>query len=215
MKIGVFGTGRVGQTIGSKLVSVGQDVMMGSRSAANEAATAWAKGVGARASHGTYADAAAFGEIIFNCTRGDATMEVLRAAGADRLRDKILIDVSNPLDFSKGMPPRLFVFNDDSLAEQIQREFPETHVVKSLNTVNCGVMVEPSKLSGDHDLFVSGNDAEAKQTVVRLLKEWFGWKTIIDLGDISTARGTESYLALWIRMFGALKTADFNIKIVR
>jgi predicted dinucleotide-binding enzyme len=215
MKIGVFGTGRVGQTIGSKLVSVGQDVMMGSRSANNEAATAWAAGLGARASHGTYAAAAAFGEVIFNCTRGDATLDVLRAAGADRLRDKILIDVSNPLDFSKGMPPRLFVFNDDSLAEQIQREFPETHVVKSLNTINCGVMVEPSKLSADHDLFVSGNDAEAKQTVVRLLKEWFGWKTIIDLGDISTARGTESYLALWIRMFGALKTADFNIKVVR
>ena len=215
MKIAVFGTGMVGNTIASKLVSLGHDVKMGSRSASNEKAAAWVKQAGARASQGTFTDAASFGEIIFNCTKGDATLDAIRAAGAKALEGKILVDISNPLDFSKGMPPSLFVFGTDSLGEQIQREFPKTRVVKALNTINANVMVDPSRVPGEHATFVSGNDAEAKQKVTEILRGWFGWKQVIDLGDITTARGTEAYLMLWLRLWGALGTPDFNVQIVK
>ncbi len=215
MKIGVFGTGMVGNTIASKLVALGHEVRMGSRTANNEKAVAWAKEAGARASTGTFEDAAAFGEILFNCTQGAGSIPALEAAGAANLRGKILVDISNPLDFSKGMPPTLFVSNDDSLGERIQRAFPELKVVKTLNTINCEIMVNPARLGGDSDVFMSGNDKEAKQRVAEILRGWFGWKNVIDLGDITTARGTESYLPLWIRLWGALGTPDFNIRIVR
>jgi hypothetical protein len=216
MKIGVLGTGMVGSAIGNKLVSLGHEVKMGSRTANNEKAAAWVKGAGARASQGTFADAASFAELIFVCTQGAGTLEALHAAGAQNLKGKIVIDLSNPLDFSKGMPPTLFAGNTDSLGERVQAAFPEARVVKTLNTVTADVMVDPSKVNGgDHDMFISGNDAAAKATVGEFLKTQFGWKTVHDLGDISTARGTESYLPLWIRLWGALKTPMFNVKIVR
>jgi predicted dinucleotide-binding enzyme len=215
MKIAVFGTGMVGNTIASKLVSLGHDVKMGSRTASNEKAVAWAKHAGARASYGTFAEAADFGEIIFNCTLGNATLDALNAAGARTLEGKVLVDISNPLDFSQGMPPSLFVFGRDSLAEQIQRAFPKTRVVKALNTISANVMVDPSRVPGEHATFVSGNDAEAKKKVTEILRGWFGWKQVIDLGDITTARGTEAYLMLWLRLWGALGTPDFNVHIVK
>jgi len=214
MKIGVLGTGTVGETIAGKLALLGHDVKMGAREAGNEKAAAWAKGAGQRASHGAFADAAAFGEIVFNCTMGAASLEALRAAREENLRGKILVDVSNPLDFSKGMPPTLFTPSGDSQGEQIQRELPEAKVVKALNTVNASVMVEPGRVPGEHDVFVCGNDAEAKAHVAEIL--WsFGWKNVVDLGDITAARGTEAYLLLWLRLWGALQTADFNIHIAR
>ncbi len=216
MKIAVLGTGIVGQTIADKLVSIGHDVRLGARQATNEKAAAWARAAGARGSHGSFADAASFGELLFNCTQGAASLTALEAAGATNLRGKILIDVANPLDFSKGMPPSLFVSNTDSLGEQLQRAFPELKVVKTLNTISCKVMVDPGKLGGgDHHVFVSGNDSGAKSRVTEVLRGWFGWKNVLDLGDITTARGTEAYLALWVRAFGVLGTADFNVKIVR
>ena len=214
MKVGVLGSGMVGSTIATKLVSLGHEVEMGSRDAANEKARAWVASAGRGASQGTFADAAAFGEIVFNCTAGLGSLDALRSAGA-ALRGKVLIDIANPLDFSKGMPPTLFVSNDDSLGETIQRTFPETKVVKALNTVSANVMVNPGRVPGDHDIFVCGNDAGAKAQVVRLLKDEFGWKNVNDLGDITAARGTESYLHLWLRLYGALQTADFNIHVVR
>jgi len=214
MKIGVLGTGTVGQTIAGKLALLGHDVKMGAREAGNEKAAAWAKGAGQRASHGAFADAAAFGEIVFNCTMGAASLEALRAAREENLRGKILVDVSNPLDFSKGMPPTLFTPSGDSQGEQIQRELPEAKVVKALNTVNASVMVEPGRVPGEHDVFVCGNDAEAKAHVAEILRS-FGWKNVVDLGDITAARGTEAYLLLWLRLWGALQTADFNIHIAR
>lgn len=214
MKIGVFGTGMVGSTIGSKLVALGHEVKMGSRTAGNEKAAAWAGAAGATASQGTFADAAAFGEIIFLCTNGAGTLDALKAARASDLDGKIIVDISNPLDFSKGMPPSLFVFGDDSLSEQIQRAFPGARVVKTLNTVNCNVMVEPGLVPGEHDVFVSGNDAGAKHKVTEILREWFGWKSVIDLGDITTARGTEAYLLFWLRLWGSQGTGTFNIKVV-
>jgi len=204
----------VGQAIAGKLVSLGHQVKMGSRSATNEKAAAWVKSAGKGASQGTFADAAGFGEIVFNCTAGAGSLDALQAAGAQKLTDKILVDVANPLDFSHGMPPTLFISNDDSLAERIQAAFPETKVVKALNTVNANVMVNPGRVPGETDVFVSGNDAGAKAQVTRILKDEFGWTSVIDLGDVKAARGTESYLHLWLRLLGALKTADFNVKVV-
>ncbi|HYQ44977.1 MAG TPA: NAD(P)-binding domain-containing protein [Polyangiaceae bacterium] len=216
MKIGVLGTGMVGQTIGQKLIELGHEVKLGSRTASNEKGSAWAAKAGARASHGTFAASAGFGELLFNCTPGEASLEVLAAAGDANLRDKVLIDVSNPLDFSKGMPPTLFVGNDDSLGERIQRAHPELKVVKTLNTVNCEVMVDAARVaSGDHTMFLCGNDASAKATVRALLIGAFGWRDVIDLGDISNARATEALLPIWIRLWGVLKTGDFNLKVVR
>ena len=215
MKIAVFGTGMVGETIGSKLVALGHVVKMGSRSANNEKAAAWVKKAGAKASQGTFADAAAFGELLFNCTSGSGSIDALNAAGKENLQGKILLDISNPLDFSKGMPPTLFLSNTDSLGEQIQRTFPALKVVKTLNTISANVMVDPARIPGEHAVFVSGNDAEAKAQVKRLLTEWLGWKQVIDLGDITTSRGTESYLPLWLRLWGVMGTPDFNIQIVK
>lgn len=214
MKIGVFGTGMVGTTIGNKLVALGHEVKMGSRTANNEKAAAWVGAAGDKASQGTFADAAAFGEIIFLCTQGGGTLDALKAANAGDLDGKIIVDISNPLDFSKGMPPSLFVFGDDSLGEQIQRAFPNAKVVKTLNTINCNVMVDPSLVPGEHDVFVSGNDAGAKQQVTEILRGWFGWKSVLDLGDITTARATEAYLLFWLRLWGHLGTGNFNVKVV-
>ena len=215
MKIAVLGTGMVGKTIGSKLIKLGHDVKMGSRTRDNAKAVEWAAGAGNRASCGIFAEAAAFGEIVFNCTAGVNSIAALTLAGAENLNGKILVDVSNPLDFSKGMPPSLTVCNTTSLGEQIQAEFPQARVVKTLNTVNCNVMVNPELVPGDHDIFVSGNDDKAKAKVTEILQDWFGWKHVIDLGDLSAARGTEMYLPLWLRMWGVLETANFNIKIVK
>ncbi len=217
MKIGVFGSGSVGVAIGTRLAGLGHEVKMGSRDAANAKAADWVKATGARASQGTFEDAAKFGELLFNCTLGQGSLPALTAAGAAHLKGKVLIDISNPLDFSKGFPPTLTVCNTDSLAEQIQRAFPDTRVVKALNTMGNPLMVEPQKLKGgDHDLLICGNDGDAKAKVAELLGS-FGWKRehVIDLGDLSAARGTEAWLLLWTRLYGAFKTADFQLKIVR
>jgi 8-hydroxy-5-deazaflavin:NADPH oxidoreductase len=214
MKIGVLGTGMVGETIGTKLIQLGHEVKMGSRTANNAKAAAWVKQSGAAASQGTFADAAGFGEILFNCTSGGASLEALKLAGAENLKSKVLIDIANPLDFSRGMPPSLLVCNTDSLGEQIQRAFPEAKVVKSLNTMNANLMVNPGLLKEDHVVFVSGNEAEAKATVTLILKDWLGWQSVIDLGDITTARSTEMVLPLWVSLMGKLGTPLFNFKIV-
>jgi predicted dinucleotide-binding enzyme len=216
MKIGVLGTGGVGQTLATKLVELGHSVRMGSRAAGNERALDWLRGAGDRGSEGTFADAAEFGELVVNATAGSASLEALRSAGAANLAGKVLLDVSNPLDFSRGMPPTLTVCNDESLGEQIQREFPDARVVKALNTVTSAVMVDPGSVPRPHNLFACGDDGAAKATVTGLLEE-IGWsgEEVIDLGDISAARGTEMYLPLWLRIMGAAGSALFNIRVVR
>ena len=215
MRFGVLGTGMVGRAIGGKLVSVGHEVIMGSRRSGNERAVKWAAAAGVSAGEGSFADAARFGEIVVNATAGAASLGALAAAGGDHLAGKVLIDVANPLDFSAGMPPALTVCNTDSLAEQIQRAFPDARVVKALNTVNAEVMVDPSAVPGSHTVFVSGNDRDAKRQVAEVLQA-FGWPAgqIMDLGDISAARGTEMYLALWLRLWGATGTGRFNVGVV-
>jgi len=216
MRIGVLGTGMVGNTLATKLTELGHEVRMGARDAANEKAAEWAASAGGRAGTGTFADAADFAELVFNCTGGVVSLQALEQAGEDALRGKVLIDVANPLDFSRGMPPTLTVCNDDSLGEQIQRRFPETRVVKAFNTINHQVMVQPSLVPGEHDLFMCGNDEGAKAQV-RELAESFGWprERIVDLGDIQSARGMEMYLPLWLAFLRTFGTPNVNIRVAR
>lgn len=225
MKTAVLGTGTVGRTIAGRLAELGHDVAIGtrnpettlSRTPSDAGGTspfaAWAAENPGIALAG-FADAAAGAELIVNATNGAASLEVLARAGAENLAGKVILDLSNPLDFSTGMPPTLFVKDTDSLGEQIQRAFPAARVVKSLNTLNAGLMAHPDRLPEAGTVFVSGNDAGAKATVIGLLTE-FGHRDVIDLGDIATARGAEMLLPLWLRLFGALGTSEFNVKIVR
>ena len=220
MRIGILGSGVVGQTIGTKLVQLGHEVYMGSRDAANPNAVAWANKENLHkdttqkhALFGTFDNAATFGEMIFNCTLGAATLDALHQAGTENLRGKILIDTSNPLDYSEDNWS-LTISNTDSLGEQIQRAFPATKVVKTLNTMNCTVMVDPNTLKEMTDVFVSGNSAEAKAKVSAILREWFGWRSVIDLGDITTSRSVEMYVALWRSLRLANKSYYFNIKVI-
>ena len=214
MKVGVFGSGMVGQAIGGKVAELGHEVMMGTRNPAK--LQDWLGKMGGNARVGSLAEAAAHGEILFNATNGRGSLEALALAGEANLNGKILIDISNPLDFSRGMPPTLLVSNTDSLGEQIQRTYPQVKVVKTLNTVGASIMINPRQLAdGDHHLFVSGNDAEAKAQVIQVLTAWFGWRHIVDLGDITTARATEMYLPIWLRLRGALGTVLFNVKVVK
>jgi 8-hydroxy-5-deazaflavin:NADPH oxidoreductase len=201
MRIGVLGTGVVGTTIAGKLRELGHDVMIGSRTAGEDAVP--------------FADAAAHGELVFNCTNGNASLEALNTAGAENLAGKVLVDVANALDFSHGRPPLVGVSTGDSVGEQIQRAFPETKVVKALNTVNANVMIDPSIVPGEHDLFMSGNDEQAKAQVAELLQT-IGWpaECILDLGDITAARAQELYVALWVRLVGVAGSATFNIQLV-
>lgn len=216
MKVGVLGTGAVGRTIASSLVGLGHEVAMGSRRAGNEKAVEWVAEAGTGAREGSFADAAAFGELVVNATAGAASLAALEAAGAGNLAGKVLIDVANPLDFSAGMPPTLAVCNTDSLGEQIQRAFPDARVVKALNTMTAAVMVDPAAVPGSHTVFVCGDDPAAKERVTALLAE-LGWRPedVMDLGAIDAARGMEMYLPLWLRMFGATGTARFNIAVLR
>ena len=215
MKIAVLGTGVVGQTLAGKLVELGHEVQMGSRAAGNEKAVAWAQQAGDGAAEGSFADAAASAEVVVNATAGAASMAALEQAGTDNLSGKVLLDVANPLDFSRGMPPTLSICNTDSLGEQIQRTFPDAKVVKALNTVNAGVMVEPAIVPGPHTMFLCGDDDSAKARVAELLQA-FGWpgQDIMDLGGIDSARGMEMYLPLWLRLLGATGTGHLNIKVL-
>jgi predicted dinucleotide-binding enzyme len=213
MKIGILGTGMVGTTLATRLAALGHEVKLGSRGADNPKGKEWASKTGKGASHGTFADAAKFGEIVLNCTPGTATIEALRAAGKDNFKGKVLVDVANPLEFVGGAA-RLTTPPGVSLGEQVQQEFPEAKVVKALNTVNANVMVTPERAGGESDLFIAGNDAGAKEKVAALLRD-FGWKRIHDLGGIAAARGTEAYLMFWLTTAGALKTYDFNVRVVK
>jgi 8-hydroxy-5-deazaflavin:NADPH oxidoreductase len=226
MRLGILGTGAVGKTLAAGLNGMGHEVMVGTRDPGetmsradpdqfgNPPFSAW------RREHpevelGTFDEAAAHGEMVVNATSGVVSLEALEVAGEENLNGKVLVDVSNPLDFSQGMPPTLSVSNTDSLGEQIQRRFVDARVVKTLHTMNAYLMVDPAQLAGaDHTVFVCGDNAEAKAEVTELLRG-FGWTDILDLGDISAARGTEMLMPIWLRLFGALQKPVFNYKIVR
>ena len=217
MKIAVLGSGMVGKTLSSRLVELGHEVALGTRdpaaTLAKEDFAGWA------ADHpevtvATFADAAASAEMVLNATNGEVTLDVLGLAGADNLAGKVLVDISNGLDFSGGFPPLITFPQDDSMGEQIQRAFPDTLVVKSLNTMTAPLMADPSVLPDPGSVFVSGDDAEAKAAVTALLHE-FGHTDVIDLGDITTARAVEWLMPAWLRLMGPMGTWMFNWKIVR
>lgn len=226
MKIAVLGTGMVGRTIAGALAGLGHDVVIGTRDPQATLARTepdmmgappfaqWhAANTGIRVA--VFADAAADAELIVNATNGGGSLAALSAAGSGNLAGKIIMDIANPLDFSQGMPPSLNPVNTDSLGEQIQRSFPEAKVVKTLNTMTASVMVDPARVAGgDHSVFVSGDDADAKAAVTELLKG-FGHRDVIDLGDITSARGAEMIMPIWLRLWGALGTGAFNFKIAR
>jgi 8-hydroxy-5-deazaflavin:NADPH oxidoreductase len=226
-KIAVLGTGTVGQTFATRLAGLGYDVMVGTRNVseklsapgkdgAKNAFATWHES-NPNIKLGSFAETAAFADIVLNTTKGLNSLDALKLATEKNLEGKILIDIANPLDFSKGMPPCLVpeLSNTNSLAEEIQKTFPKTKVVKTLNTMWCGLMVDPSLIKGDHVNYICGNYEAAKSTVKLLLNE-FGWKTdnIIDLGDLTAARGTEAVLPVWLRIYGAKKSAAFNFNIV-
>ena len=218
MNISVLGTGMVGRALAGRLSELGHDVVMGTRDP-DETRSRGDETPAFLAAHpairlATFGDAAAAGDVVVNASGGTVALDVLARAGAEALAGKVLVDVSNPLDFSEGFPPTLFVKDTDSLGEQIQRAFPEARVVKALNTLNADLMVHPERLPEPTTVFVSGNDPDAKATVTELLRG-FGHADILDLGDITTARGTEMFLALWVRAMAALDTPTFNLRIVR
>lgn len=227
MKIAVIGTGGVGRTLAAALAANGHDVVIGTRNVDNTMANTEPDVFG-NPPYATwqrdhtdihllpFAEAGAHGEVVLNATNGANSLAALEAVGSENLAGKVLLDLALPLDLSQGMPPTLTVANTDSLAEQIQRTFPEARVVKSLNSVAFPVMVDPSRVPGEHNLFVAGNDEDAKDTVRRLL-EGFGWPadSVIDLGDITGARGAEMYARLYFTLAGVLDTFDFNINVAR
>jgi hypothetical protein len=225
MNIAVLGTGMVGQAVAGRLHALGHSVVVGTRDPETTLARVEPDGMGnppfsswhrdhAGVELATFAEAAAGAELVVNATSGAAALDVLGLAGEDNLAGKALVDISNPLDFSNGFPPTLFVKDTDSLGEQIQRTFPGAKVVKTLNTLTASLMVDPKSLGESSTIFVSGDDAQAKSTVVALL-ESFGHDDIIDLGPLETARGTEMLLPVWLRLMGALGTGSFNFKVVR
>ena len=223
MKIGILGSGSVAQTLAGKLLPRGHEVMISGRDIDSVKETLPSAKVfaetmrdrGFLSSAGSYQNAASFGEMIINATVGIASVDVLGSIPKKDLRGKILIDLANPLDFSKGFPPSVAYCHEESLGEKIQAELPDTRVVKTLNMVNALMMVDPSLAKGDSDIMIAGNDANAKEWVAKnILMNEFGWKNIIDLGDIQAARGMEMYLPLWVRMMGAFNSPHFNIKIV-
>jgi 8-hydroxy-5-deazaflavin:NADPH oxidoreductase len=212
MKIGILGTGMVGETLGTKFAQLGHQVKMGSRTANNESAAKWAKAAGANASQGTFNDAAAFGEMAFICLKGAVFLDVAKTLNPSALGGKVLVDVSNPLEFSNGSMT-LSICNTSSLGEEVQKAVPSAKVVKTLNTVNCGVMVDPAK-GGNPTMFLCGNDADAKKKVTDFLKS-MGWRDIIDIGDITKSRGTETLMHLWMNLYGLFGNPNFGWKIVR
>jgi predicted dinucleotide-binding enzyme len=220
MNIGVLGTGIVGETIASALTEKGHNVRLGSRTPDNEKAAAWVKKSNNHATQGDFDDAAAFGSVVFLCLNGAYALDALSRVSPDSLQGKIVIDVTNPLDFSRGMPPRIIseFGNGYSLGEAIQKALPGAYVIKALNTITAGLMVNPSLVNkGNHTLFVCGNDADAKNKAKHFLVDSFGWKpeNLLDLGDITAARATEAYVPFWVTMMQAAGSPMFNVHVVK
>ena len=220
MKVGVLGTGVVGESIASALVAAENYVMMGSRTANNDKSKTWSKKAGRYASTGTFTDAAIFGDIIFVCLSGEYALDVVKHLSDEITRNKIIVDVTNPLDFTKGMPTRILenLGNSTSLGEEIQKRLSHAYVVKALNTVNYKLMVDARLVNnGDHHLFVCGNNVDAKNKVMHLLVDNFHWKSdrVIDLGGIEMSRCVEAIVPFWVAVYQKLGTPLFNFKIVQ
>jgi 8-hydroxy-5-deazaflavin:NADPH oxidoreductase len=220
MKIGILGTGMVGETIASALIDEKHDVMIGSRTATNEKVAEWVKKHKNHASQGTFSDAAAYGDIVFICLNGEHALNVVRNLDPNLVNNKIVVDITNPLDFTHGMPPRLIegLSNSNSLGEEIQRLLPNAYVIKALNTVNHQLMVDARLVNnGDHNLFICGNNPDIKNKFMHFLVDNFHWRAdrLIDLGNIEMARCTEAFVPFWVAMWQATGSPMFNFKVVQ
>ncbi len=228
MNIGIIGSGQVARILGGKLLELGHAVMISSRdvSAGKDqgargvipSASEWVAAQNDRGNDGaagSFAAAAAFGELLINATAGKSSLDALGAAGRGNIEGKILVDLANPLDSSSGVLALVYS-STDSLGERIQRAYPGARVVKTLNTVNVNVMVAPQDLPEETDMFVAGDDMAAKAWVTdEVLRRWFGWRHVTDLGDITASRALEMYLPLWLRLLGATGTAALNARVVK
>lgn len=214
MKIGILGSGDVGRSLGRGFAAKGHSVMIGSRTPGKPELQEWAAAVGAKGSAGSFAEAAAFGDIVLLCTNGAATEAAIDLVGTKQFDGKVVVDVTNPLDFSKGMPPGLLVGTTDSLGERVQRRLPKAKVVKALNIVGNRTMVNPTMTDGVPDMMIAGNDASAKRTVGGLLRE-FGWGEPIDIGGIDGARYLEAMVPLWVRVCQATGSWSVAWRVLR
>jgi len=213
MKVGILGSGDVGQALGRGFASRGHDVKIGSRNPKSEALVAWQKQAKGRASTGTPEEATKHGEFIVFATMGAAAEEVVRHAGPKNFAGKVVIDVMNPLDFSKGPAVGLFVGVTDSLGERVQRLLPDAKVVKAFNTVSNTQMVDPKFAGGAPEMLICGNDVAAKKRVAGILKE-FGWPGAIDVGPIEEARWLEAMVPLWVSVGSKIGRWDHAFKVV-
>ncbi len=216
MKYAVLGTGMVGHTLASKLASLGHEVRMGAREGGNAKAVAWAAGQEGQTGHGAFAEVAAWADRVIFAVNGAQIEAVAAAVGDAAVAGKTVIDATNPLDMSHGMPPVLVAHlsNTHSAGEALQAALPSAKVVKTLNTMNHEIMVDPGRVPGAHDVFLSSDHDDAKTEVRGFLAE-FGWPDPIDLGPLAAARGTEGMMPFWLRMWGANGSADFNYHIQR
>jgi predicted dinucleotide-binding enzyme len=206
MNVGILGTGDVGRALGRGFVALGHVVKMGARDARNEKALAWARETGTNASAGSFAEAASFGESVILATLGVANESAIRMAGLEHFRGKVLIDTTNPLDFSGGMPPKLAVSGDDSAGECVQRLVPDAYVVKAFNTVGHAFMFRPDFPGGPPDMFICGNHDAAKRKVAGILKD-FGWG-VVDVGGIECSRYLEAMCMVWV--LSAMRANNWN-----
>ncbi len=213
MKVGVLGTGEVGQALGRGFLALKNEVKMGSRSAGHEGMRTWVKENGPKASGGTFADATKFGEIVVLATLGVANEKAIRLAGPENFKGKIVIDVTNPLDFSRGFPPKLAMGPSDSAGEQVQKLLPGAQVVKAFNTVGNALFFRPNLPGGPPDMIIAGNSEEAKKKVGSILKE-FGWG-VVDIGGIEGSRYLEGMCMVWVLSGIRMNTFSHAFKILR
>ncbi|MCI4323386.1 MAG: NAD(P)-binding domain-containing protein [Thermoplasmata archaeon] len=213
MKVGIIGSGDVARSLGTGFIGAGHEVKIGTRGESSPALHAWVEAGSGKASAGTFTDAAKFGEIIVLATKGTANPEAIRTAGIDHFHGKVVIDVTNPLVMEPNSPPRLALGHTTSAGEEVQKLLPHSQVVKTLNTIGHVHMVHP-KFSGNPTMFLCGNDAKAKETVTGILRA-FGWKSIVDTGNIEGARELEPMCILWVKSAMNLGSWDLAFGLER
>ena len=212
-RVGVLGTGEVGRRLAEGFRSRGHDVMVGSRVPDKPELVEWLSGPGTGIAAGTFAEAAAYGELVVLAVLGDAAETAIADAGRANFAGKVVIDATNPLDFSAGFPPKLSITGEDSLGERVQRALPDAKVVKAFNTISNAYFVDPSFSEGRPTMLIAGDDEDAKRTVGDLLAD-FGWPDPIDIGGIEGSRELEAICIAWVKIGGRRGAWDHAFKLL-